>query len=241
MLLLDVITRSNATECFSCWDYAFPGQIPYLVSVIYNILKIGVPILLVILGMIDFGKSVVAKDQEAMKASQQAFIRRLIAAAIVFVVLLLVQFLIKLVTPEDEKESLTDCMNCFLNGECSNASGEYPNCELGSGDNTDDNDPSIVEKKFYIDGNKDVCGTSNGEQYAIITSGYEVASKEINCDKGLCTKSADGQIILTYPKLAKDKDTVTITAKITLANGSVLTKTKQVVVYKNYNECKNLY
>lgn len=238
MLLLDIITRTNATECFSCWDYAFPGQIPYLISVVYNILKIGVPIILVILGMIDFGKSVIAKDQEAMKVAQQAFIRRLIAAVIVFMVLLLVQFLIRLVAPEDEKGSITDCMNCFLNGECTNASGEYPDCKLTGSDDTSNNDPNTPQKSFYIDGNDVVCGASNGEQYAIISSGYDITDKSITCDKGNCTITGEGQIVLTYIKLASKQDTVTITAKITLANGETLTQTKKVVVYKNSDECQ---
>lgn len=74
-----------------------PAQLANIVSLIYNLIKIGVPILLIIFGMLDLGKAVMAQKEDEIKKGQQTFIKRLIAAAIVFFVLVIVQLVLSLV------------------------------------------------------------------------------------------------------------------------------------------------
>ena len=53
---------------------------------IVNIIKIVVPILLIVLGTIDFGKAIFVNDEGEMKKSQTKFIKRLIIAVAFFLV-----------------------------------------------------------------------------------------------------------------------------------------------------------
>lgn len=61
-----------------------------------NAVKIAVPILLILFGIIDFSKAIFAGDQEKMATAQKTFIKRLAIAILVFVVPTLLGVLLKL-------------------------------------------------------------------------------------------------------------------------------------------------
>lgn len=67
-------------------------------SVFYEILdliRLAVPILLIILGAVDFGTVVISQEQDAMKKAIGKFIKRAIAAVAIFFVPLIVELLLK--------------------------------------------------------------------------------------------------------------------------------------------------
>lgn len=99
----------------TCAGVEIGDQIPNIVHTITTLIKIGVPILLIIFGMLDLGKAVMAQKDDEIKKGQQTLIKRVIAAAIVFFVVTIVQILISVVAPE-EQEEITNCMDCFING-----------------------------------------------------------------------------------------------------------------------------
>ena len=89
-----------------------------LIHTIIVIMKFGIPILLIIFGMIDFGKGVIAKKEDEIKAGQNMFIKRLISAILVFFVVSVVQIVVNLA---DDKSSTDDsdawkCANVIMNG-----------------------------------------------------------------------------------------------------------------------------
>lgn len=53
---------------------------------IINIIKIAVPILLIVFGMIDFGKGIFSMDENEMKKSQSKFMKRVIVAVAFFMI-----------------------------------------------------------------------------------------------------------------------------------------------------------
>lgn len=57
-----------------------------LLKTAVNITKISIPLLLVVLGIIDFAKAVFAGSEENMKKSQKKFIKRLIIGVCIFLV-----------------------------------------------------------------------------------------------------------------------------------------------------------
>ena len=61
-----------------------------VVGIIINVVWIGVPILLIVLGSIDLGKAVMAGDEKEIKASTSILVKRAIAAVAVFLLVLLV-------------------------------------------------------------------------------------------------------------------------------------------------------
>ena len=88
-----------------------------LISFIHNVivlLKIAVPVLLIILGMLDFAKSAVASKEDEIKKGTQVFIKRVIAGACVFLVVTIVQLVMGLVSKDDA--SFWNCANQILNG-----------------------------------------------------------------------------------------------------------------------------
>ena len=73
------------------------GGLSKEIKKIFNIIKIAGPILAVLLGMIDFAKAVASPDADKeMKDANKRFIRRLIAAALLFIVPTLLSFLINI-------------------------------------------------------------------------------------------------------------------------------------------------
>ena len=113
MLLSKVLTTGEYT-CGSS-NLIFSGTFPYMVSTIILIIKIAVPILLVIFGMIDLGKAVIAQKEDEIKKGQQTLIKRAIAAVIVFFVIQIVQIIVRFVSNNDV--SVAQCFNCFIQGE----------------------------------------------------------------------------------------------------------------------------
>lgn len=73
-----------------------PDYILNSISYVIDFIKIGIPLLLIIFGMVDLAKGVVAKKEEDMKKCQQLFLKKLIAGAMVFFVVSITIFLLKL-------------------------------------------------------------------------------------------------------------------------------------------------
>jgi len=58
---------------------------------IIPLIQIGIPIILIILGMLDLGKAVVASKEDEIKNAQKMLIKRAIYAVAIFFVVLIVQ------------------------------------------------------------------------------------------------------------------------------------------------------
>lgn len=116
MFLVDSFLMDDLYRCGGL-DFEFSGTFPYLVSTAILIIKIVVPILLIIFGMLDLGKAVVASKEDEIKKGQQLFIKRVISAVIVFFVIQIVQLLISFVSGRNQ--DISNCFNCFVNGKIS--------------------------------------------------------------------------------------------------------------------------
>lgn len=57
-----------------------------LIKQLINIVKIAVPIILIVMGIIDLAKAMMSPDDGAMKKSQGSFIKKIIAAVLVFLI-----------------------------------------------------------------------------------------------------------------------------------------------------------
>lgn len=88
-------------------------KIANTVHTVVLIIQIVVPILLVVFGMMDLVKAVIAGKEDEIKKSQMTFVKRLIAGALVFFVFVIVKMLVSFVADDD---GIMNCANCFLNG-----------------------------------------------------------------------------------------------------------------------------
>lgn len=94
-------------------EIPIPTQLSDVTSLIYHIILIGVPLLLIVFGMWDLGKAVMAQKEDEIKKGQQIFVKRLIAAVIVFFVLIIVDLIIPLIAGEDG-EGIMSCVKSLL-------------------------------------------------------------------------------------------------------------------------------
>ena len=112
MFLAKVLMEAEYT-CGST-DLIFSGTFPYVVSTLVTLIKIAVPILLIIFGMLDLGKAVVAAKEDEIKKGQHTFVKRAITAVIVFFVIQIVQIVVRFVSANDN--NIAQCFNCFIHG-----------------------------------------------------------------------------------------------------------------------------
>lgn len=78
---------------------------------IIPIIQIGIPIILIVLGMLDLGKAVMAGKEDEMKKAQSMLLKRCLYAVAVFFVVTIVTLLFGLLGDADVKDSATwqDC------------------------------------------------------------------------------------------------------------------------------------
>lgn len=75
-----------------------------LVNLVVNAIMIGVPIVLIVLGMIDLGKAVIASKEDEVKKATKAFGKRFLYAVGVFAVVWLVTFVFDTVSQATDSE-----------------------------------------------------------------------------------------------------------------------------------------
>ena len=115
---ISFIEAANTYQKVLCGSDYIPYAIPQTVKIIYSILKIVTPIIIIIFGMIDFLKAVMAQKEDEIKKGQQTFIRRLIIGALVFLAFFFVEIIIGFVAPKEQNQSMWNCVDCFINGNC---------------------------------------------------------------------------------------------------------------------------
>lgn len=98
---------------------AIDNNLAELIHTVITLLKFGIPVLLIIFGMIDFSKGVIASKEDEAKSGQKLFIKRLISAVLVFFVASIVQLVVSIA---DEKNAANEsevwnCANMILNGK----------------------------------------------------------------------------------------------------------------------------
>lgn len=106
-----------------------PNVIPDLVHYIVLFIKIGIPIVLIVMGMLDLGKAVIGKDEKEMKEAQNKLIHRVVYAVLIFLITSIVTWVVSILSTSTtgstaadgglsatDKSSITSCINCFING-----------------------------------------------------------------------------------------------------------------------------
>lgn len=82
----------------------------------YDLLKFGTPVILIFMGAYDLGRAILGSNDDDIKKKQNKFIKRLIAAAMVFLVFAVVEFVVYGLTNFGLMDE-NGCMNSILNGK----------------------------------------------------------------------------------------------------------------------------
>ncbi len=110
--------------CGGVIDGGIPTGIGNVIHLIVVAIQVIVPILLIIWGMIDFAKAIIGQDEDKIKAGQKLFMKRLIAAVLVFLIVTIVQLLINVaasVAGEDnvgeDTQDIWGCAKSLITGQ----------------------------------------------------------------------------------------------------------------------------
>ena len=124
LIFIDIVgaeTYNNYSPAtVSCGDgllTGIPNAIPKVLSIAYTIIQIAVPVVLVVTGTLDLFKGITANKEDEMKKGQQIFIKRLIAAALIFFVFVIVKVVVSFVA-EGDSTRIMECAECFINNNC---------------------------------------------------------------------------------------------------------------------------
>lgn len=128
---------ANTTDCMGI---DIPNSIFNLVATVINGIKIVVPILLIIWGMLDFAKAIISKKEDDIKSHQKMFVSRLISAVLVFFIIFAVQLVFSLMGKVEKESgsdentaSLWECSKMFINGvELDEETTDNPDSKTGS-------------------------------------------------------------------------------------------------------------
>ena len=117
MLLMNIVqvldTTVNPED--NCRGFGFIVRI--IKNGLFPILQIGIPIILIVLGTLDLGKSVISSDDKAVKEAQSKLIKRCIYAILVFFIVTLVNLVFSMVgtIAGDDAPGLQSWSACWSN------------------------------------------------------------------------------------------------------------------------------
>ena len=138
--------ESNNLRYLKCGDAKdIPEIVPQLTSYAVTLLKTAVPIVLIIMSVIQLVKAITAGKEDEIKKAQSSLIKKVIIAALVFFIVSIVQFVMLKVADSSEKDNLSSCLSCFLNGT-SDCGGIYTKDGYGSCIYVDTNDSFECDK-----------------------------------------------------------------------------------------------
>ena len=106
--------------CDSCngilGNNGIPEQIVKIISLVYTAIQIGVPIILIIVGMFDMGKAITQQKEDEIKKAQGLLVKKAIAAALVFLMFSIVSLVFGIVAPDGtEGDNMWSCVDALIN------------------------------------------------------------------------------------------------------------------------------
>lgn len=111
------VSTSNNVRLYktvTCGNTELPENLAKLISIAITAIQVVTPLILIVTGMLDFLKATTASNEDGIKKAQQTFVRRLIAGAAVFFIILAVKIVVGLINTEDSKSTIS-CLNKLLN------------------------------------------------------------------------------------------------------------------------------
>ena len=139
----DALQAPSLEACNKAGGIATVCGIPYglsqMINDAFNLLKIGVPIVLIIMGLIDLVKAIVGQKEDDIKKGWNTFAKRVLYGIAVFFVFFLVQFIVSLLPGSSGKNNISGCVKSFFGYGGSNNGAV---CCITKGANTKNNDNS---------------------------------------------------------------------------------------------------
>lgn len=96
---------------------ASTANIWQIVGYVLLVFKIAIPVLLILFGIIDLGKAVIASKEDEIKKATGSLVRRAIAAVVIFLLPTIITFIMGIISDfsETAKEDFDVCRTCISN------------------------------------------------------------------------------------------------------------------------------
>lgn len=112
---------SAKTEYIECGNTSFPAPIASITRTVVLLLQIIVPIVIIVVGSLDFLKAVIASDAEAIKKNQKKFLTRIAAGVFTLFIFIVIKAVVSFTA--DSTNGNTDyasCLSCLISdsGDC---------------------------------------------------------------------------------------------------------------------------
>jgi hypothetical protein len=85
---------------------------------VYNAIRIAVPIILILVGMFDMGRAITLQKEDEIKKAQQLLVRKAVAAALVFILVSAVGLIFSVVNSDSNANETWKCVDAVLSGTC---------------------------------------------------------------------------------------------------------------------------
>ncbi len=95
-----------------------PHQIIKIIHMVYNAIRIAVPIILILVGMFDMGRAITLQKEDEIKKAQQLLARKAVAAALVFIIVSAVGLIFSVVNSDTNAGETWKCVDAVLSGTC---------------------------------------------------------------------------------------------------------------------------
>ena len=130
-IITEIPQSSVGSESYlNCAENIFiPYQFVAVIRVVIQIIKVGVPIILIIVGMLDFGKVVLGKPDEQLKKSWKNFSSRIVCALFFFLVVSVVEMGLPMIEASD---GVLNCFSCAVKDtdHCKYVDISYPKSQF---------------------------------------------------------------------------------------------------------------
>ena len=110
---------NSIVSCGNNLITGIPSAVPKVISIVYTVIQIAIPVVLVVLGTLDLFKGMTAQKEDEISKGRDMFIKRLIAAVIVFFVFIIIKVVISLAADDGKGPRIISCAECFItNKDC---------------------------------------------------------------------------------------------------------------------------
>lgn len=170
-----------STECVRCGDAYFPLALATLSRNIIEFIQIMTPTIIIIVGMVELVRAIMAGDEKKMDEVKPSLIKKIIAGVMIFLVLAIVKFAFGIVNDTADDNALK-CMSIFI-AESGNETS-CPSRTNGNAVSTKNNDEEVYS------GHKvgNVGGSTQKDKEYQSDSQNCVDRSQDNCSKGYkCT------------------------------------------------------
>lgn len=154
-----VSTSVFASECFKCGNAYFPIGLSVLTRNLFNLVKILVPVVIIIMGMVDLLKAVMASDEKKMDEAKPKLLRKIISGIVIFFIFSIVQFVFNNLLGRNGlfSNSMLECVNYFLSEE-----------------------PSVVSCPGRPEGSNEIDNSSSGNNSGPTNNGHNSSGQTVS-------------------------------------------------------------